>query len=304
MKLIESVPNFSEGRNPEIVQAIVGEAKGISGVWVLDYSSDPDHNRSVVTVVGEPEPLVEALFRMTKKASELIDLTKHSGEHPRMGATDVIPLIPIMGYTRDECIKLSKVLGERIGSELSLPVYLYEYSAATPERKILSTIRKGEFENFPEKIEKPLWKPDYGPDKVHPSAGVVAVGCREFLIAFNVNLGTNNIEIANKIARAVRHTSGGYRFVRALGFKLEERGIVQVSMNLTNYKKTPIFRVFETIKSEAARYGVPIVGSEIVGLLPLRAITEAVEHYLMLENFDSSYLIEKKVLNMLSGDEK
>lgn len=304
MKLIESVPNFSEGRNPEIIHAIVGEAKGIEGVWVLDYSSDPDHNRSVVTLVGEPDPLLEALLKMTKKASELIDLKKHSGEHPRMGATDVIPLIPIMGYTKEECINLSRVLGERIGTELSIPVYLYEYSAEIPERKILSNIRKGEFENFHEKILNPEWKPDFGPDTVHPSAGVVAVGCREFLIAFNVNLGTNNIEIANKIARAVRHTSGGFRYVRALGFKLEERGIVQVSMNLTNYKKTPIFRVFETIKSEAARYGVPIVGSEIVGLLPLRAITEAVEHYLMLENFDSSYLIEKKVLNMLSGEEK
>lgn len=302
MKLIESVPNFSEGRRQEIVQAIVGEAQNLNGVWVLDYSSDPDHNRSVVTLVGEPDPLLEALFNMTKKASELIDLTKHTGEHPRMGATDVIPLIPIMGCSKDECINLSRILGERIGSELSIPVYMYEYSATTPERKVLSDIRKGEFENFPSKIQEPSWNPDFGPDVVHPSAGVVAVGCREALIAFNVNLGTDNLEIANKIARAIRHTSGGYRYVRALGFKLEERGIVQVSMNLTNYKKTPIFRVFETIRAEAARYGVSIVGSEIVGLLPLRAMSEVMEHYLMLENFDSSFVLEKKVLDMVSGE--
>lgn len=303
MKLVESVPNFSEGRKKEVIEEIVNEARKTKRVWILDYSSDPDHNRSVVTLVGEPEPLLEALFKMTKKAAELIDLRKHTGEHPRMGATDVIPLVPIMNVTKDECIGLSRILGERIGNELNIPVYLYEQSATSPTRENLSNIRKGEFEGFPEKIKMEEWKPDFGPDKVHPSAGVVAVGCREFLIAFNVNLGTDNIEIAKKIAKAVRHISGGFRYVKALGFKLEERKIVQVSMNLTNFKKTPIHRVFEVIKLEAERYGVPIVGSEIVGLIPLNALSSIADFYLRLEKFDSSTVLENKILQKIVEEE-
>lgn len=302
MRLIESVPNFSEGKRSEVIEEIVNEARKIDGVWILDYSSDPNHNRSVVTLTGVPEAIEEALFDMTKKARDLIDLKNHSGEHPRMGSADVIPLIPVMNTTKDECIELSRRLGRRIGEELSIPVYLYEDSATSPERVSLSNIRKGEFENFNSKITQEAWKPDFGPSSVHPSAGVVAVGCREYLIAFNVNLGTDNIEIANKIAKAIRHISGGFRYVKALGFRLEDRGIVQVSMNMTNYRKTPLFRVYEVIKSEAERYGVSIVGSEIVGLTPLQALVDVAEHYLKLEKFDSSSILEKRVLDFISRE--
>ncbi|AKI97215.1 glutamate formimidoyltransferase [Kosmotoga pacifica] len=302
MKIVESVPNFSEGRRKEIIEAIVQEARTLDKVWVLDYSSDPDHNRSVVTIAGEPKAVTDALFNMSKKAVELIDLRKHRGEHPRMGAVDVIPLVPIMGISKEECVELSKELGKRIGEELKIPVYLYESSATSRERENLSEIRKGEFEGFHEKIKLPEWKPDFGPDKVHPTAGVVAVGCREFLIAFNVNLGTDNIEVARKIAKAVRHISGGFRYVKALGFKLEERGIVQVSMNLTNYKKTPIYRVFEVIKLEAERYGVPIVGSEIVGMVPLNALLNVADFYLRLEDHNPNLIIEKKLLDTIAKE--
>jgi len=302
MRLIESVPNFSEGKRAEVIEEIVNEGRKIDGVWILDYSSDPNHNRSVVTLTGVPEAIEEALFDMTKKARDLIDLKNHSGEHPRMGSADVIPLIPVMNTTKDECIELSRRLGRRIGEELSIPVNLYEDSATSPERVSLSNIRKGEFENFNSKITQEAWKPDFGPSSVHPSAGVVAVGCREYLIAFNVNLGTDNIEIANKIAKAIRHISGGFRYVKALGFRLEDRGIVQVSMNMTNYRKTPLFRVYEVIKSEAERYGVSIVGSEIVGLTPLQALVDVAEHYLKLEKFDSSSILEKRVLDFISRE--
>lgn len=303
MRLIESVPNFSEGRRHDVIEQIADECRKVANVWVLDYSSDPNHNRSVITLAGEPDGVEKVLFNMTKKARDLIDLKNHSGEHPRMGATDVIPLIPVMNTTKEECIALSRKLGKRIGEELSIPVYLYEDSATSPERVSLSSIRKGEFENFPSKIASEGWKPDFGPGEIHPSAGVVAVGCREYLIAFNVNLGTDNIEIANRIAKSVRHISGGFRYVKALGFRLEDRGIVQISMNMTNYRKTPLFRVFEVIKSEADRYGVPIVGSEIVGLTPLQALVDVADHYLKLERFDVSSILEKRVLDFFSeGD--
>ncbi|AMW32701.1 glutamate formimidoyltransferase [Fervidobacterium islandicum] len=303
MKLIESVPNFSEGRREEIVRQIIEEASKYPKVKVLDWSMDKDHNRSVVTLVGEPEQVLNALFDMTKKAAELIDLRYHKGEHPRMGATDVIPLVPLIGTTMQECVEWSKQLGKRIGEELGIPVYLYERSATRPERENLSEIRKGEFEGFFEKIKDPKWKPDFGPDRVHETAGVTAVGAREFLIAFNVNLGTNNIEIADKIAKAVRHISGGYRYVKAMGVELKEKGIVQVSMNLTNYKKSPIFRVFETIKREAARYGVPVVGSEIIGMVPLQAIVDTFAWYLQIDDFGTNRVIEERLLNELTKEE-
>lgn len=304
MKLIESVPNFSEGRRSEIIEQIVDEGRRIPGVWILDYSSDPNHNRSVVTLAGEPDSVEEALFNMTKKASEVIDLKSHTGEHPRIGATDVIPLVPIMNTTKEECVELSKKLGKRIGDELAIPVYLYEDSATSPERVSLSNIRKGEFENFALKISQKEWTPDFGPAVIHSCAGATVVGCREYLIAFNVNLGTDKIEIANKIAKAVRHVSGGFRYVKALGFKVEDRGIVQVSMNMTNYKKSPIFRVYEVIKSEAERYGIQIVSSEIVGLTPLQALVDVAEHYLKLEKFNNSSILEKRILDFISEREK
>ena len=300
MKLIESVPNFSEGRNEEVVRSILEEARKFENVWILDWSMDYDHNRSVVTLIGYPDQIVDALFNMTKKATELIDLRKHRGEHPRMGATDVIPFVPVMNTTMEECVELSKELGKRIGEELRIPVYLYERSATKPERENLANIRKGEFEGFFEKIKDPNWKPDFGPREVHPTAGVVAVGAREYLIAFNVNLGTDNLNIAKKIAKAVRHISGGFRYVKAIGVELKDRGMVQVSMNLTNYKKSPIFRVFEVIKREAQRYGVPVVGSEIIGLIPLKALVDVADFYLQLEDFDHTRIIENKLIDILS----
>jgi glutamate formiminotransferase len=297
MKLVESVPNFSEGRRENIVKEILVEAEKYSHVKVLDWSMDFDHNRSVVTLVGEPDEIENATFDMAKKAVELIDLRDHKGEHPRMGAVDVIPFIPVMNITMKECIEISKRVGKRIADELNIPVYLYEKSATSPERENLADIRKGEFEGFFEKIKNPNWKPDFGPDKVHPTAGVVAVGAREYLIAFNVNLGTKNIEIANKIAKAVRHINGGFRYVKAIGVELKEKGMVQVSMNLTNYKKSPIFRVFETIKREAARYGVPVVNSEIIGMIPSKAAIDTMIWYLQLDDFDENRVIENKILN-------
>jgi glutamate formiminotransferase len=297
MKLVESVPNFSEGRRENIVKEILVEAEKYSHVKVLDWSMDFDHNRSVVTLVGEPDEIEKATFDMAKKAVELIDLRDHKGEHPRMGAVDVIPFIPVMNITMKECIEISKRVGKRIAEELNIPVYLYEKSATSPERENLADIRKGEFEGFFEKIKNPNWKPDFGPDKVHPTAGVVAVGAREYLIAFNVNLGTKNIDIANKIAKAVRHINGGFRYVKAIGVELKEKGMVQVSMNLTNYKKSPIFRVFETIKREAARYGVPVVNSEIIGMIPSKAAIDTMIWYLQLDDFDENRVIENKILN-------
>jgi glutamate formiminotransferase len=301
VKIVESAPNFSEGRREEIVRQIIAQAEGVQDVWILDWSMDADHNRSVVTLVGSPEPLLEALFKMTKKAMELIDTRTHKGEHPRMGATDVIPLVPVMNITMEECVELSKRLGERIGQELNIPVFLYERSATAPHRENLADIRKGEFEGFFEKIKDPRWKPDFGPEEVHPTAGVTAVGAREYLIAFNVNLGTTRIEIAEKIARAVRHISGGYKYVKAIAVDLKEKGMVQVSMNMTNYKKSPLFRVFETIKREAERYGVPVVGTEIIGMVPMQAMLEVAQFYLQLDDFDMNRIIESKILEILAN---
>lgn len=301
MKIVESAPNFSEGRREEVVREIIAQAEGIKDVWILDWSMDADHNRSVVTLVGAPEPLLEALFRMTKKAAEVIDMRVHKGEHPRMGATDVIPLVPVMNVTMEECVELSKKLGKRIGEELKIPVFLYERSATAPHRENLADIRKGEFEGFFEKIKDPMWKPDFGPDEVHPTAGVTAVGAREFLIAFNVNLGTTRIEVAEKIAKAVRHISGGYRYVKAIAVDLKEKGMVQVSMNMTNYKKSPLFRVFETIKREAERYGVPVVGTEIIGMVPLQAMLEVAQFYLQLDDFNVNRIIETKIIEILAN---
>jgi glutamate formiminotransferase len=301
VKIVESAPNFSEGRREEIVRQIMAQAEGVQDVWILDWSMDTDHNRSVVTLVGSPEPLLEVLFRMTKKAMELIDMRTHKGEHPRMGATDVIPLVPVMNITMEECVELSKRLGERIGQELNIPVFLYERSATAPHRENLADIRKGEFEGFFEKIKDPRWKPDFGPEEVHPTAGVTAVGAREYLIAFNVNLGTTRIEIAEKIAKAVRHISGGYKYVKAIAAGLKEKGMVQVSMNMTNYKKSPLFRVFETIKREAERYGVPVVGTEIIGMVPMQAMLEVAQFYLQLDDFDMNRIIESKILEILAN---
>lgn len=295
MKLIECVPNFSEGRDKEKIEAIVDEVRRVKGVKLLDYSSDADHNRTVVTFVGEVEGVIEAAFNMTKKASELIDMRSHTGGHPRMGAMDVVPFIPVKDVTMEECVEVAKRVGKRIGEELNIPVYLYEDAATKAERKNLADVRKGQYEGFFEKIKKPEWTPDFGPAEMNEKSGCTAVGARVPLVAFNVNLNTPNIEIADKIAKTVRFIGGGLRFVKAMGVKLEDRNITQVSMNLVNYEKTAIYRAFEMVKMEARRYGVEVVGSEIVGLVPMKALVESLEYYLQLENFSIEQVLEHRI---------
>jgi glutamate formiminotransferase len=298
-RLIECVPNISEGRDHAKIDAIVAAVQGTPGAVLLDVDPDPDHNRTVITFVGEPDAVEAAVLKLVAKAVELIDLTKHKGEHPRMGAVDVIPFVPLRGVTKKECIEIARRVGQAIWERFRVPVYLYEDAATRPERRDLAYIRKGEFENFFAKIQEPAWAPDFGERVVHPTAGVSAVGARPPLIAFNVNLGTNNLEIAQSIAKAIRGSDGGLRYVKALGFALKERGIVQVSMNLTNFEKTPIYQVFELIMCEARRWGVPVVGSEIVGLVPQAALVQVAERFLQLEKFHPSQILENRLAECL-----
>lgn len=300
-KLIESVPNISEGRRTSVIDKIVAAVDG-DGIRVLDVQSDPDHNRSVVTIVGRPEMIGEGVIRLVDRAVQLIDLGKHTGQHPRMGAVDVIPFIPVKGTTIEECISLSRDVGQEIAERFGIPVYLYERSATSAKRRNLATIRRGEFEGFAEKILLPEWKPDFGEKRVHPTAGVTAIGARQFLIAYNINLATTDVKIAQQIAEAVRHRSGGLRFVKALGFSLEDRGIVQVSMNLTDFAKTPIHRVFEMVVREAERYGVMVIGSEIAGTVPRSALIATAEYYLRMAGFSESLILEERIEEALSGD--
>jgi len=294
-RLIECVPNISEGRDAAKIEKIVSAVKQTPNAVLLDVDSDHDHNRTVITFVGDDLSVEKAILALTEKAIALIDLNHHRGEHPRMGAVDVIPFIPIKGATMEDCVALAKRVGQQMWEKFRFPVYLYEEAATEPARKDLANIRKGEFERFAQKILESDWAPDFGERKIHPTAGVVAVGARMPLIAFNVNLGTANLEIAKKIAKAIRHSDGGFHFVKALGFALEGRGIVQVSMNMTNYKKTPLFRVFETVKREAERYGVPVLGSEIVGLVPQEALNHVADFYLQLEDFQSEQILENRL---------
>ncbi len=296
--IIECVPNISEGRRREVVKEVAVAVAG-PGRQVIDLSLDSDHNRSVITIVGEPDGLAEGVLSLVRRAVERIDLREHHGEHPRMGAVDVIPFIPVRGVTMDDCVKLSRTVGKRIAEEVGLPVYLYERSATNAARRNLATIRKGEFEGFAMKIALPEWEPDFGPKEIHPSAGVVAVGAREFLIAYNINLATSNLAVAKEIASAVRSSSGGLRYVKALGFPLAEKRIVQVSMNLTNFKKTPILRVFDLVKREAERRGVLIAGSEIVGTLPRQALYDVASTALQIEGFSSQLVLEERIENAL-----
>jgi glutamate formiminotransferase len=295
-KIIECVPNFSEGKNKEIIESIIDEVRKVEGIKLLDYSSDTDHNRTVVTFIGSPDRVKEAAFNLTKRASELIDMTTHKGGHPRMGATDVIPFIPIADVDMDECIEIARQVGKRIGDELNIPVYLYESAATRPERVNLADVRKGQYEGFFEKIKEEDWKPDFGPSEMNVKSGATAVGARVPLVAYTVNLGTSDINIADKIAKTVRHIGGGLRFVKAMGVKLEERNIVQVSMNLTNYEKTAVYRAHEMVKMEAKRYGVPVVGSEVIGLVPMKALIECAEYYLQIENFSMDQVLEKRIM--------
>jgi len=301
-KLIECVPNFSEGRREDVVDDIVSVIKGVSGVILLDREMDADHNRSVITFAGPPDVVKEAAFAATKRASELIDLNEHTGEHPRIGATDVIPLVPISGITVKECVEHAEALGKRIAHELKIPVYLYEEAARREDRRDLAAIRTGQFEGLRESITKdPARVPDFGEAKVHPTAGATVVGVRMPLVAYNVNLGTTRLSIAKSIARAVRFRGGGLRFVKALGFEVKEKGCVQVSMNLTDYAKTPLFRAFEMVKREAERFGINITGSEIVGLVPSQALVDTAEYYLRLENFSSNQLLEHRLAQLERG---
>jgi glutamate formiminotransferase / formiminotetrahydrofolate cyclodeaminase len=297
--LVECVPNFSEGRDSAKVDAIV-EAMKVPGVYLLDREMDSDHNRSVITLVGEREAIQEAAIRGVGKAAELIDLTKHQGAHPRMGAADVVPFIPIDGVTIEDCVAMARHVGAEIWKRFQIPVYLYEAAAATPERQNLENIRRGQFEGIRADIAtNPARKPDFGDPRLHPTAGAVVVGARKALIAYNVFLNTPDVDIAKKVAKAVRYSSGGLRFVKGAGFLV--RGLAQVSMNLTDFEQTPIHRVFEFVKREAARYGVIPVSSEIVGLIPKRALEQAAEWFLQVENFDSSLILENRLTAVMTG---
>jgi glutamate formiminotransferase len=297
--LVECVPNFSEGRDKAKVDAIVAAMK-VDGVYLLDREMDADHNRCVITLVGEREAIQEAAIRGVGKAAELIDLTVHQGAHPRMGAADVIPFIPIEGVTIEDCVAMARHVGAEIWKRHKIPVYLYEAAATTPERTNLENIRRGQFEGIRAEIAtNPARKPDFGEARVHPTAGATVVGARKFLIAYNVFLNTPDVDIAKKIAKAVRASSGGFKFVKGAGFLV--RGLAQVSMNLTDFEQTPVHRVFEVVKREAARYGVTPVSSEIVGLIPKKALESAAEWFLQVENFDSSLILENRLAAVMSG---
>ena len=295
MKILMCIPNISEGTNLDIVEQVVAEIRQIEGVKILNYSSDPDHNRSVLTYLGEPTLVLEASKAMARKALDLIDMTQQHGSHPRMGAIDVVPFVPVRGVETAEAVEISRQFGRFLGAQ-GVPVYYYEDSATRPERVNLATVRKGQYEGLPEKLKDPDWTPDEGPATFNPKSGATAVSARYPLIAFNVNLHTTDVDIAQRIAKAVRHINGGYRYVKAMGLALEEQNMVQVSMNLTNYTKTPIPRVLETIRMEAARHGVSIAGTEIIGTVPLGAVEEIIKHYLQTHDFDLSQIIETSLL--------
>ncbi|PYR52355.1 MAG: glutamate formimidoyltransferase [Acidobacteria bacterium] len=293
--LIECVPNVSEGRRPEIVAAIADAIRGVAGVRLLDCSSDASHNRSVFTFAGDANGVEQAVLAMFERAVADIDLRTHRGEHPRMGAVDVVPFVPIEGVTMAECVSLAKKVGASVADRFRVPVYLYEEASSDPARRNLEDIRRGQFEMLAVKMATAGWTPDFGPAAPHPSAGASVVGARMPLISYNINLATNRLDVAKKVAAAIRQSSGGYRFVKAMGITLEGRGIVQVSMNLTNYEKTPIFRVFEAVKREAGRYGVAVLESEIVGLVPSAALTSSAEFYLQIEGFNKDQVLENKL---------
>jgi len=297
--LVQCVPNFCEGRDKAVVDAIV-DAMKVPGVYLLDREMDSDHNRCVITLVGDREAIAEAAIRGVGKAAELIDLTKHQGAHPRMGAADVVPFIPIEGVTIEDCVAIARKVGEEIWKRYKIPVYFYEAAATNPDRQNLENIRRGQFEGLREDVKvNPARKPDFGNAELHATAGATVVGARKALIAYNVFLNTTNVEIAKKIAKAIRFSSGGLRYVKGVGF--EVRGLAQVSMNLTDFEQTPVARVFEFVKREAARYGVMPLSSEIVGLIPKKALEQAAEWFLQVENFDSSLILENRLAGVMSG---
>ena len=294
-KIMECVPNFSEGRDLQKIDKIVAPFRGKQGVKLLDYSNDGDHNRLVVTVVGEPEPLRDAVLEAIGVAVELIDLNHHQGQHPRMGAVDVVPFIPIRNVTMEEAVALSKEVGKEVAKRYNLPVFLYEKSASAPHRENLAAVRKGEFEGMAEKIKQPEWHPDFGLAERHPTAGTVAIGARMPLVAYNINLNTPSLEIAHDIAKKIRFIGGGLRYCKAMGVELKDRGITQVSINMTDYTRTALYRAFELVRVEARRYGVSIVGSEIIGLVPMEALIDTASYYLGLENFSMEQVLEARM---------
>ena len=295
-KIMECVPNFSEGRDHAKIDQIVEPFRHREGVKLLDYSNDEDHNRLVVTVVGQPDALKEAVIEAIGKAVKLIDLNHHQGQHPRMGAADVVPFIPIKGCSMEDAIALSREVGQRVADAYALPVFLYEKSATAPHRENLAAIRKGEFEGMAEKIHLPEWKPDFGPAERHPTAGTVAIGARMPLVAYNINLSTPDLNIAHDIAKKIRFIGGGLRYCKAMGVELKDRGITQVSINMTDYTRTALYRAMEMVRFEARRYGVNVVGSEIIGLVPMEALIDTASYYLGLENFSMQQVLEARIM--------
>ena len=295
MATIECVPNVSEGRRADVINALADALRSVPGLRVLGVQSDGAHNRSVFTLAGDAAALAAGVPKLFEGALAAIDLRAHTGKHPRMGAVDVVPFIPIEGVTMAECVALAKAVAADVAARFGVPMFLYEEAAANPARKNLEDIRRGEFEGLGAKMAQPAWAPDYGPAAPHPSAGATAIGARMPLIAYNINLATNRLDVAKKIAAAIRMSSGGLRYVKAMGIALEDRGIVQVSINLTNYEKTPMFRVFDLVKREAARYGVAVLESEIVGLVPSAALTQTAEYFLQLEGFSVDQVLETKL---------
>jgi glutamate formiminotransferase / 5-formyltetrahydrofolate cyclo-ligase len=295
MPIIESIPNVSEGRRPEVIERLASAVRATPGVRLLDHSADPSHNRSVFTLAGDAASVKAATLALFDVALETIDLRRHRGEHPRLGAVDVVPFVPIEDVTMADCVALARDVGAAVAERFHVPIFLYEEASTNPARKNLEDIRRGEFEGLAAKMASTGWEPDFGPATPHESAGASVIGARMPLIAYNINLNTDRLDVAKKIAAAIRHSSGGLRYVKAMGIKLDDRNVAQVSMNLTNYEKTPVFRVFEMVKREAARYGVAILESEVVGLVPSAALLHSAEFYLQLERFTEDQILEKKL---------
>ncbi len=295
MQILMCVPNISEGRRPEVIEQVAEAIRQVEGVKLLSVVPDADHHRTVLTYLGEPEAVLAASKAMALKAFELIDMTQHHGAHPRLGAVDVVPFVPVCGIKMSRAVQISRQFGQFIGAS-GIPVYYYEESATRPERVNLPDIRQGEYEGLPQKLADPAWQPDEGPALFNPRSGALVTGARLPLVAFNVNLRTDNLELAEQIARAVRYISGGYRYVRAMGVRLEGQGMVQVSMNMTNYQKTPLPRVLETIRAEAARYGVQIAGTELIGVVPLGVLEQVTRYYLQAHEFKTEQIVEMALL--------
>jgi len=302
-QLIECVPNFSEGRRKDIIEAIVEPFKKQKGCYLFDYRADEDHNRLVVSLAGEPQPICDAVLEASKIATQHIDMNTHQGAHPRIGAIDVIPFTPISNITMEECVELARTFGERYYNELKIPVYYYEEAAIRPDRTRLEVIRKGQYEVLKEEVVKPERHPDVGEPKLHPTAGATVIGARKFLIAFNVNLNTTDVSIAKAIAKRVRASGGGFTAVKGIGLALEDKGLVQVSMNIVDYDKTAIYRVLEFIRMEAARWGVTINGTEVYGMIPAAALIQSAEYYLQIDDFDPSQVLELKLLELMREED-